>query len=66
MPTNSQVAAKLLREAAGFFLEVGKQNPEVEREMLSNAKTFDTVAGLLEADPTGECLFAEPGTPKSN
>ena len=59
MPTHAEVAAKLLRDAAGFFLVVGDQNPDVAEEMKINAKTFQTIAGLVETDPEGDCLFVD-------
>ena len=60
MATNAEVAAKLLRDAAGFFLSVGEQNPPIQEAMEANAKTFHAVAGLVETDPEGECLIADP------
>ncbi|MDX1400740.1 MAG: hypothetical protein R3245_02365 [Kiloniellales bacterium] len=59
MPSHAEVAAKLLRDAANFFLAVGEQNPELSEEMKINAKTFHTVAGLVETDPEGDCLFVD-------
>ena len=60
MPSNVEVAAKLLRDAAGFFVEVGRQNPEIEPEMTINAKTFGAIAELVVEDPEGECLYLDP------
>ena len=60
MPNHAEVAAKLLRDAAKFFQAVGEQNPEIAEEMKINAKTFNSVAGLVETDPQGECLFVDP------
>ena len=49
MPTNSELGAKLLRDAAGFFRDVGEQNP-----MNQNAEMYDQVAQLVATDPNGE------------
>lgn len=54
MPSHAQLAAKLLRDAATFFRNVGAQNPELAEEMSENAAVYDQVADLTEADPLGE------------
>lgn len=56
MPTTSHVelAIALLRDAAGFFRNVGEQNRPLENEMFDNADVYDRVADLLEEDPTGQ------------
>lgn len=59
MPTNSELAAKLLSDAAMFFRDVGKQNPGVKEQMDENANVYDQVAQLVATDPTGEI----PGQP---
>jgi len=64
MPSNAEVAAKLLRDAAGFFLAVGQQNPALNAEMEINAKTFRGIAALVESDPEGECLYVDPVRPE--
>lgn len=55
MPTTSHVelAVALLRDAAGFFRNVGEQNRSLKREMFDNADVYDRVADLLDEDPTG-------------
>jgi len=55
VPTTSNVelAIKLLRDAAGFFRNVGEQNPSLKIQMLDNADVYDQVADLLEDDPAG-------------
>ena len=60
MPSHAEVAAKLLRDAASFFIAVGDQNPEIGEEMQVNAKTFRAIAHLVETDPEGECAFVDP------
>lgn len=54
MPTNANLAAKLLRDAGMFFRQVGEQNPDVALQMNQNADAYDQVAAMVEADPTGE------------
>lgn len=54
MPTNAQLAAKLLRDAGTFFRHVGEQNPPIADQMNDNARVYDEVAGLVENDPGGE------------
>lgn len=53
MPTNAEIAATLLRAAAKFFRDVASQNSEVGEQMRTNADTYDTVADLVQHDPTG-------------
>ena len=54
MATNAQLAAKLLRDASGFFRNVGEQNPPIAQQMNDNAQVYDQVAAMVEVDPTGE------------
>jgi hypothetical protein len=51
--TYTQLSAKLLRDAAGFFRNVGEQNPTLREQMEDNARVYEQVADLLEADPLG-------------
>jgi len=55
VPTTSYVdlAIKLLRDAAGFYRNVGEQNRPIKSEMFDNADVYDQVADLLEEDPAG-------------
>ena len=55
MPQTSYIdlAVRLLRDAAGFFRNVGEQNPALKDQMFDNADVYDQVAGMLEDDPTG-------------
>jgi len=59
MPSHAQLAAKLLRDAAAFFRDVGGQNPELTAEMHENAAVYEQVADLTEADPLGELPIDE-------
>ena len=54
MPTHSELAAQLLRDAASFFRTIGEQNAPMKDQMAENAAVFDEVAVLVEADPLGE------------
>ncbi len=55
MPTTSYVelATKLLRDAAGFFRNVGEQNAPMKEQMFDNADVYEQVADLLEDNPNG-------------
>lgn len=56
MATNAEVAARLLRDAAGFFRSVGEQNAPLKDHMENNAKAFEIMADRVETDPTGEAV----------
>jgi hypothetical protein len=53
MQTYAQLSAKLLRDAATFFRNVGDQNAEIKEQMHDNAAVYDQVAALVEKDPLG-------------
>jgi hypothetical protein len=52
--TYAQLAAKLLRDAATFFRNVGEQNQPLKDQMNDNAAVYDQVADLIEKNPNGE------------
>lgn len=54
MATHVQLAAKLLRDAATFFRNVGIQNEALQEQMDDNANVFEQVADLVEKDPMGQ------------
>lgn len=54
MPTHAEIAARLLRDAAGFFRTVGEQNPALSPDMNENAAVFEQIADLVENEPLGE------------
>lgn len=60
MATNAEIAARLLRDAAGFFRSVGEQNPPLKEHMSHNAQAFEVMADRVETDPTGEAHFGQP------
>ena len=51
--TNAHLAAKLLRDAAAFFRNVGAQNESLKNQMDDNATVYDQAADLIEKDPNG-------------
>ena len=51
MATYNQFAAKLLRDAATFFRNVGAQNEYLKEQMNDNASVYDKVADQLEKNP---------------
>ncbi len=53
MATYAQLGAKLLRDAATFFRNVGAQNEPLKEQMDDNASVYEQVADLLEQDPNG-------------
>ena len=53
MATHAQVAGRLLRDAATFFRNVAAQNEHLQEQLNDNAKVYDEVAQLVEADPMG-------------
>lgn len=54
MPAHSELAAKLLRDAAAFFKTIAEQNPPLKDQMVENADVFEQVADLVEKDPNGQ------------
>ena len=46
-------SAKMLREAAGFFLKISQDNPAAQADMANNADTYYKMAELIEKDPQG-------------
>ena len=59
MPSHSELAAKLLRDAAAFFETLAEQNPPLKEQMDENADVFKQVADLVENDPNGVIEEAE-------
>ena len=53
MTATYRLAAKLLRDAATFFRNVGAQNPTLLEQMEDNAVVYAQVAALLEEKPLG-------------
>ncbi len=57
MTTHALLGAKLLRDAAAFFRNVGAQNQPLADQMNDNATVYEQVADLLEQDPNGTLDF---------
>jgi hypothetical protein len=57
--THIKLAIHLLRDAAGFFCNVGEQNPAMQAQMNDNADVYERVAELIEQDPHGEVQLDE-------
>lgn len=53
MPTHAELAVRLLRDAAEFFISLGEQNPPLQDQMAENASVFRQMADILEQDPQG-------------
>lgn len=54
-----ELAVMLLRDAAGFFRNVGEQNESMTAQMEDNASVYEQLADLLEQDPTGSIELEE-------
>lgn len=63
MTTYANLAAKLLRDAATFFRNVGAQNEPLKEQMDDNASVYEQVADLVEQDPLGEIDLGEEAAP---
>ncbi len=59
MATYAHLAAKLLRDAATFFRNVGAQNAPLKDQMEDNASVYEQVADLVERDPNGVLDLAD-------
>lgn len=62
MATYAELAAKLLRDAATFFRNVGAQNDPLKEQMNDNASVYEQVADLLEQNPNGTLDMDEQKT----
>jgi hypothetical protein len=49
--THAQLAARLLRDAANFFLHLAEENPSLQDHMAENAQIYNQVADLVEKSP---------------
>lgn len=53
MPSHAELAAKLLKDAAGFFRSLASQNADIRTQMNNNAAIYEQVAQLVLDDPAG-------------
>lgn len=61
MATHVEIASNLLRNAATFFRDLGVQNPDLAEQMEMNARTYVTVADMLDTDPNGQMALPSDG-----
>jgi hypothetical protein len=54
MATYAQISARMLRDAAKFFRNVGAQNEALREQMDDNATVYEGIADLVENNPLGE------------
>ncbi len=54
MPSHSELAGKLLVDAATFFRTLAEQNDALKDQMTENATVFEQMASLITQDPDGE------------
>ncbi len=53
MPTHSELAGKLLKDAATFFRTLASQNDGLKQQMTDNASVFEQMGDLIVNDPNG-------------
>lgn len=53
MPTHSELAGKLLKDAATFFRTLADQNNDLRQQMTENATVFEQMGDLIINDPNG-------------
>jgi hypothetical protein len=61
MSSHAELAAKLLREAAKFYRAVSEGNPDLSAKLSESARVYESVATLVETDPTGEINGSDEG-----
>lgn len=54
MPTHSELAGKLLVDAATFFRTLAEQNESLREQMTENATVFEQMSNLIMQDPNGD------------
>ena len=50
---HSELAGKLLQDAATFFTTLAEQNEPIKEQMLENANVYKQIGGLVMKDPLG-------------
>ncbi len=56
---NTEIAGKLLREAANFYRAVGQGNPDIKTQLEQSAVAYEHAADNLEIDPLGVPEWSE-------
>lgn len=51
--TYAVLAARLLKDAAGFFLELAEKNEPIREQMTMNADVYNQIANLVVSNPYG-------------
>ncbi len=49
----SELAGKLLQDAAGFFRSLAEQNEPLKEQMMENANIYEQIGDLVAQDPMG-------------
>ena len=50
---HSELAGKLLNDAATFFVTLAEQNEPIKEQMLENANVYNQIGDLVMQDPMG-------------
>ncbi len=50
---HSELAGKLLKDAATFFVTLAEQNEPIKEQMLENANVYNQIGDLVMQDPLG-------------
>jgi hypothetical protein len=50
---NAELAGKLLKDAAIFFMTLASQNESIKQQMSENAAVFEQIGILVSDDPLG-------------
>lgn len=51
--SHSELAGRLLVDAAGFFRSLAEQNPPIKEQMEENANVYEQMGKLVADDPLG-------------
>lgn len=51
--TYAVLSARLLKDAAGFFLELAEKNEPIREQMTMNADVYNQIADLVVSNPYG-------------
>ncbi len=49
----SELASRLLKDAAGFFRTLAEQNEPIRDQMFQNADVYEQIGDLVKSDPLG-------------
>lgn len=50
---HTELASRLLKDAADFFRKIAEENEPIKEQMHENARVFDQIADLVAQDPQG-------------